>query len=51
LKEDLEFQSISGATKLICGGSQNGWIHWKDENGIILDDKENGLRHTWIEKK
>ncbi|MDR2660601.1 MAG: hypothetical protein LBC17_00925 [Lactobacillaceae bacterium] len=24
LKEDLEFQSISGATKLICGGSQNG---------------------------
>lgn len=39
VEEDIcGLTSISAATDFIYGGSNNGWIFWEDENGIILND-------------
>jgi len=37
VKEDICFESPSGAALFCVGGSSNGWSQWKDENGKELD--------------
>lgn len=37
LKVNLEFNTPSGASDFILGGSTNGWVEWKDLNGKTLD--------------
>lgn len=41
LKEDILFNSPSGAAGFVIGGSANGWVEWKDETGKKLRDLEN----------
>lgn len=36
--QDYTFNSPSGATDFILGGSNNGWNYWKDENGNTIND-------------
>lgn len=37
VKEDVCFDSPSGAAQFCVGGSSNGWSQWKDEEGNELD--------------
>ena len=37
VKEDICFESPSGAAQFCVGGSSNGWSQWKDEDGNELD--------------
>lgn len=37
LEGDLEFPSPSSAAVFVLGGSQNGWMEWKDDSGRTLD--------------
>ena len=37
LKITIEFNTPSGASDFILGGSTNGWVEWKDKNGKTLD--------------
>ncbi|MGN1052647.1 MAG: GIY-YIG nuclease family protein [Candidatus Scatosoma sp.] len=37
LKTTLEFNTPSGAAEFVLGGATNGWVEWKNENGITLD--------------
>lgn len=37
VKEDVCFDSPSGAAQFCVGGSSNGWSQWKDETGKELD--------------
>jgi hypothetical protein len=39
---DAEFKSPSGAAAIVCGGSANGRICWKDARGRTLEEIENG---------
>lgn len=34
----LEFNSPSGASDFVLGGSTNGWVEWKDKDGKTLDE-------------
>jgi len=34
---DTVFPSPSTAASIVCGGSVNGWIEWKDDAGLTLD--------------
>lgn len=36
-QRDTVFASPSTAASVVCGGSANGWIEWKDEKGQTLD--------------
>ena len=38
LKTTLEFNTPSGASDFILGGSTNGWIEWKNKDGKTLDE-------------
>ena len=38
LVKTLEFSSPSAASDFVLGGSTNGWIEWKNEENITLDD-------------
>lgn len=38
LKTTLTFNSPSGASDFVIGGSTNGWTEWKDKNGKNLDE-------------
>ena len=38
LKNTLEFNTPSGASDFILGGSTNGWVEWKNKNGKTLDE-------------
>ena len=38
LKTTLTFNSPSGASDFVIGGSTNGWIEWKDKDGKTLDE-------------
>lgn len=38
LKITLEFNTPSGASDFILGGSTNGWVEWKNTNGKTLDE-------------
>lgn len=38
LKVNMKFESPSGASDFVLGGSTNGWIEWKDYNNITLDE-------------
>lgn len=38
LKVTLEFKTPSGASDFILGGSTNGWVEWKNKEGITLDN-------------
>ena len=38
LKVTLEFNTPSGASDFIIGGSTNGWIEWKNQDGKTLDE-------------
>ena len=38
LKVTLEFNTPSGASDFILGGSTNGWIVWKNKDGKTLDE-------------
>lgn len=38
LKKTLSFKTPSGASDFVLGGSTNGWLEWKDENGKTLDE-------------
>ena len=35
---DTVFPSPSTAASLVCGGSANGWLEWKDDAGRTLDE-------------
>lgn len=37
-ESDYLFTSPSQAAAIVIGGSANGWIEWKDENGKTLDE-------------
>ena len=37
-EQDYIFTSPSAATDFILGGSNNGWIYWKDKNGRLIND-------------
>lgn len=39
LKVNLEFNTPSGASDFVLGGSTNGWVEWKDQNGKTLDER------------
>ena len=34
----LDFNTPSGASNFVLGGSTNGWIEWKDRDGKTLDE-------------
>ncbi len=36
--QDYLFSSPSTAAAVVLGRSANGWIEWKDDNGLTLDD-------------
>lgn len=36
-QRDTVFASPSTAASVVCGGSANGWIEWKDDKGQTLD--------------
>ena len=36
--EDVLFTSPSGASAVVCGAACNGWLDWKDRNGLTLHD-------------
>ena len=36
--QNYTFNSPSAATDFILGGSNNGWIYWKDDKGQIIND-------------
>lgn len=38
LKVTLEFNTPSGASDFVLGGSTNGWAEWKDKEGKTLDE-------------
>lgn len=38
LRVTLEFNTPSGASDFILGGSTNGWIEWKNKDGKTLDE-------------
>ena len=38
LKITLEFNTPSGASDFVLGGSTNGWVEWKNEDGKTLDE-------------
>lgn len=38
LKITLEFNTPSGASDFILGGSTNGWVEWKNTNGKTLNE-------------
>lgn len=38
LKVTLEFNTPSGASDFIIGGSTNGWLEWKNQDGKTLDE-------------
>ena len=38
LKTTLTFNSPSGASDFVIGGSTNGWTEWKDKDGKTLDE-------------
>lgn len=38
LKVTLEFNTPSGASDFVLGGSTNGWSEWKDKDGKTLDE-------------
>ena len=38
LKISVTFTSPSSAAVFVLGGSQNGWIEWKNDNGTTLDE-------------
>ena len=38
VKQDVVFDSPSGAAVFCVGGSANGWDTWKDENGRVLNE-------------
>ena len=38
VKQDVVFDSPSGAAVFCVGGSANGWDTWKDENGHVLNE-------------
>lgn len=37
-KEDVLFQSPSGASAVVCGAASNGWRDWKNDKGATLDE-------------
>lgn len=37
LTKIVSFKTPSGASDFVLGGSTNGWVEWKDENGKTLD--------------
>lgn len=41
--QEYVFSAPSSATDFILGGSNNGWVYWKDSNGILINDS---LRRT-----
>lgn len=38
LKKSMEFSTPSGAACFVLGGSQNGWVEWKNADGKTLDE-------------
>lgn len=38
LKTTLEFNTPSGASDFVLGGSTNGWTEWKNKDGKTLDE-------------
>lgn len=38
LKTTLEFNTPSGASDFVLGGSTNGWVEWKNNDGKTLDE-------------
>ncbi len=38
LTTTLSFNSPSGASDFVIGGSTNGWVEWKDKDGKTLDE-------------
>ena len=38
LKVSLEFNTPSGASDFVLGGSTNGWIEWKNREEKTLDE-------------
>lgn len=38
LKVTLEFNTPSGASDFVLGGSTNGWVEWKNKDGKTLDE-------------
>lgn len=38
LNVTLDFNTPSGASDFVLGGSTNGWIEWKDRDGKTLDE-------------
>ena len=37
LNQNIMFNSISSTSNFVYGGSNNGWIQWKDDEGNTLD--------------
>jgi len=38
LKVNMKFNSPSGASDFVLGGSTNGWVEWKDNSDKTLDE-------------
>ena len=38
MTESMTFDSPSGAAVFVLGGSQNGWVEWKNKDGTKLED-------------
>lgn len=38
LTKVIRFKTPSGASDFVLGGSTNGWIEWRDQNGKTLDE-------------
>lgn len=42
-KEDVLFQSPSGASAVVCGAASNGWREWKNNKGMTLDEAKRNV--------
>ena len=40
--QSYTFNSPSAATDFILGGSNNGWLYWKDSNNELINDSLRG---------
>lgn len=38
LMEDVPFKSVSSAANFVTGTSTNGYVAWKDKNGVALKE-------------
>ncbi len=45
-KDDVLFSSPSGASAIVCGAASNGWLEWKNDKGVTLNELKRGTKSS-----